>query len=65
MTETQTQIMTATPYGSCKYIANIIVAAALWVGYNTATFSCVSYEATKSLSRWQRVYSVGLRWPPL
>ena len=28
-------------------------------------FHCVSYELTKRVSRWQRVYSVRLRRPPL
>ena len=26
-------------------------------------FPCVSYEATKRVSRWQRVYGMVLRWP--
>ena len=29
------------------------------------SFSCVSYEATKRVSRWQHVYGVGLHWPPV
>ena len=28
-------------------------------------FICLSYEATERVCRWQRVYSVGLRRPPL
>ena len=27
-------------------------------GHNTSTVSCVAYEATKSVSRWQRVYGL-------
>ena len=28
-------------------------------------FSCVSYEATKKVSQWQRIYDVGLHRPPV
>ena len=57
------------PENSCwiysrRIIVNTIMFP-LWVGGRIRPpFPYVSYEATKSVSQWQRVYSVGLRRPP-
>ena len=42
----------------------ILILIKRWTGSRIRTlFLCVSYGATKRVSRWQRVYSVGLRRP--